>query len=133
MASKRRVLILLTIVALAGASCSSSKDTKKATPAPAANSAVNVGAPNGTWSPVSGKPLKDPDQFTSKGGFLHVDLDANTETIDVSGSPLQARPWNGKLIGPTLNVSPGDTLDVTFKNDTDQDTNIHYHGMHVSP
>src|SRR4051812_33336008 len=134
MAFKSRVLILSFVVVLAGAACSSSKDnTKKAAPAPAANSAVNVGAPNGVWTPVSGRPLKDPVQLTSNGGLLHVDLDANTETIDVSGSPLLARPWNGQLVGPTLNVKPGDTLDVTFKNDMDQNTNIHYHGMHVSP
>src|SRR5258707_1110096 len=115
MASKPRVLVLVAIIALAGSSCSSSSDNKKATPAPAANSAVNVGAPSGTWSPVSGQALKDPVQMTSKNGLLHVDLDANTQTIDVSGSPLLARPWNGKLVGPTLNVKPGDTLDVTFK------------------
>jgi suppressor of ftsI len=121
-------------MALVVASCSSSSsNTKTATPKPAANSAVNVGAPNGVWAPKTGLPLTEPVQLWSKKKYLHVDLDANTQTIDVSGSPLGARPWNGALVGPTLHVYPGDTLDVTFKNDTDEDTNIHYHGMHVSP
>src|SRR5438132_9050965 len=133
MASRRRVLILSLLVGLVVASCSSSSNNKKAAPPPAANSAVNVGAPNGAWTPKTGLPLTEPVQMFSKKKFLHVDLDANTQTIDVSGSPLGARPWNGALIGPTLHVNPGDTLDVTFKNDTDEDTNIHYHGMHVSP
>jgi suppressor of ftsI len=32
-----------------------------------------------------------------------------------------------------LHVQPGDTLDVTIRNATSERTNIHYHGLHVSP
>ena len=44
-----------------------------------------------------------------------------------------AQPLNGRIIGPTLDVKPGDTIEVTFDNGPDQDANIHYCGLHVRP
>ncbi|MGH8909858.1 MAG: multicopper oxidase family protein [Egibacteraceae bacterium] len=90
-------------------------------------------------------PLEEPDQvFRNDAGVLEVTLTASTETIDVSGSPLGARPFTAsaggqtfpaKLNGPTLHVRPGDTIKVTFVNQLGdgEPTNIHYHGLHVDP
>jgi FtsP/CotA-like multicopper oxidase with cupredoxin domain len=66
-------------------------------------------------------------------GTLKVALTAKRETIEVSGSPIEAQPFNGRLIGPTLHVRPGDTIAATIENATSEQTNIHYHGLHVSP
>lgn len=85
------------------------------------------------WTPVAGLALTEPVQAHPRNGVVRVTLDARLGTIDVSGSPVVAQPFNGRLIGPTLHVRPGDTIEVTFRNATPQDTNIHYHGMHVSP
>jgi len=85
------------------------------------------------WAPVTGLALAEPQQLYAKNGALRVTLDAERKTIRVSGSPIVAQPFNGQLVGPTLHVRPGDTIEVTFRNATPQDTNIHYHGMHVSP
>jgi FtsP/CotA-like multicopper oxidase with cupredoxin domain len=85
------------------------------------------------WSPIAGLPLQEPQQLYAHRGVLKVTLDAELRTISVSGSDVVAQPFNGRLIGPTLHVRPGDTIDVTFRNATPQDTNIHFHGMHVSP
>jgi FtsP/CotA-like multicopper oxidase with cupredoxin domain len=85
------------------------------------------------WSPIAGLPLQEPQQLYARNGVLKVTLDAELRTISVSGSDVVAQPFNGRLIGPTLHVRPGDTIDVTFRNATPQDTNIHFHGMHVSP
>jgi FtsP/CotA-like multicopper oxidase with cupredoxin domain len=43
------------------------------------------------------------------------------------------RGYNGKLPGPFLVTEPGDTLKIKLENDLDQDTNLHTHGLHVSP
>src|SRR5262249_54872784 len=57
------------------------------------------------------------------------------------------RNYNGKLVGPTLHVRPGDTLRITLKNELDPETdtgaldtmhgfnttNLHTHGLNVSP
>jgi suppressor of ftsI len=85
------------------------------------------------WRPKAGLPLTEPAQIHSRGGVLKATLDARRRTIEVSGSRIEAQPFNGRLIGPTLHVRPGDRLDVTIRNATSERTNIHYHGMHVSP
>jgi FtsP/CotA-like multicopper oxidase with cupredoxin domain len=85
------------------------------------------------WAPVSGLPLAQPPQLHAEDGILRVTLDAERGAIDVSGSPVMAQPFNGSIVGPTLRVRPGDTIEVTFRNATPDNTNIHFHGLHVSP
>jgi FtsP/CotA-like multicopper oxidase with cupredoxin domain len=85
------------------------------------------------WNPVAGLPLSEPIQLRPHHGVLHVNLDARRRSIVVSGSPIEAQPFNGALIGPTMHVRPGDRIVATIRNATSEDTNIHYHGMHVSP
>lgn len=91
------------------------------------------GSDSAEWTPQAGDALTEPVQLFSEEGRLEVTLTEHEATIDVSGSPIKARPFNDEINGPTLHVEPGDTLDVTIKNETDAETNIHYHGMHVSP
>jgi suppressor of ftsI len=85
------------------------------------------------WTPQAGLPLTEPAQVRSHDGVLKVELAAGRRSILVSGSRITARPFNGRLIGPTLHVKPGDRLEATIHNATGQRTNIHFHGMHVSP
>lgn len=96
-------------------------------------SAAHADDPAAPWAPVAGLPLAEPQQVYAHDGVLKVTLDAELRTITVSDSKVVAQPFNGRLIGPTLHVRPGDTIEVTFRNATPQDTNIHFHGMHVSP
>ena len=44
-----------------------------------------------------------------------------------------AYTYNGSSPGPTLRVRPGDRLVVHLENELDDDTNLHTHGLHVSP
>jgi FtsP/CotA-like multicopper oxidase with cupredoxin domain len=109
------------------------------------------------WKPVPCLALTDPAQIYAKHprggghGTLNVELTASRRTIEVSGSPLSALPFTFKdldapvdqpatLIGPTLHVHPGDRIHVKFVNalgngrdGMQRPTNIHYHGLHVSP
>jgi len=39
---------------------------------------------------------------------------------------------NGPILGPTLIVNKGDIVDIKVKNDLNQRTTIHWHGLHVS-
>jgi FtsP/CotA-like multicopper oxidase with cupredoxin domain len=41
--------------------------------------------------------------------------------------------YNGSLPGPTLRLRPGDRLRVQLANRLAQVTNLHVHGLHVSP
>ena len=54
---------------------------------------------------------------------------ANWELLP--GVRTQAITYNGSVPGPTIRVTEGDTLRVTLHNELDQDTSIHWHGLHV--
>lgn len=94
---------------------------------------TRAAAPPLTWSPKPGLPFAEPLQLHAENGVLRVVLTAERGMVDASGSPVLAQPFNGRLIGPTLHVKPGDTIEATIKNATDEETNIHYHGLHVNP
>lgn len=57
--------------------------------------------------------------------------------LDDKKTPYEnLRGYNGTIPGPMLIVDPGDTLDIQLKNnltDPEQPTNLHTHGLHVSP
>ena len=44
-----------------------------------------------------------------------------------------ALTYNGISPGPTLRARPGDVINVTLRNELDEPTNLHTHGLHVSP
>ncbi len=47
------------------------------------------------------------------------------------GVTADAFAYNGQVPGPTIRVTEGDTLRVTLRNELDQPTTIHWHGLHV--
>lgn len=46
------------------------------------------------------------------------------------GGVTQAVTYNGTVPGPTIRVTEGDTVRVVLRNDLDQATSIHWHGLH---
>jgi FtsP/CotA-like multicopper oxidase with cupredoxin domain/peroxiredoxin len=90
----------------------------------------------------------DPEELRSKDGVLTAVLVATYAKNHIGEDPVYLRSYNGHLVGPTLRVKPGDTLRVTVKNDLPTQpwkkdsmntlhdfntTNLHTHGLHVSP
>lgn len=47
------------------------------------------------------------------------------------GVTVPAITYNGTVPGPAIRVIEGDTLRVAVRNELDQDTSIHWHGVHV--
>jgi FtsP/CotA-like multicopper oxidase with cupredoxin domain len=47
------------------------------------------------------------------------------------GVGTEAYAYNGQVPGPTIRVTEGDTLRVTLRNELDEPTSIHWHGLHV--
>jgi FtsP/CotA-like multicopper oxidase with cupredoxin domain len=71
----------------------------------------------------------EPMQYSSEDGQLTVTLQAmadETTTIARMG-------YNGMTPGPTLKIRQGDTVRVALVNALPEMTNIHVHGLHVSP
>ncbi len=69
----------------------------------------------------------------SASGSLQVTLEAGIDAHEVAGRKARTLGYNGGLPGPTLVVRPGDRLQVRLVNRLEEPTNLHVHGLHVSP
>lgn len=91
-------------------------------PAPAS---LNVGAGGAAGS--------EPRMLRSSGGKLTVDLVAEHTSTTINGQHAHLMTYNGTSPGPTLVAKPGDVITVNFTNKLGEPTNLHMHGLHVSP
>ncbi len=102
----------------------------------------------------------------SAQGLLKTTLKVVRARSSIGGEDVELRSYNGRLVGPTLRVRPGDTLEIRLENElpwiadaaqskvtatagvtpaahgahgadhglnTYNATNLHTHGLHVSP
>jgi FtsP/CotA-like multicopper oxidase with cupredoxin domain len=84
-------------------------------------------------APVSGGKLTQPPEEHSSGGQLQVPLEAAPGQMLLAGRKAAALGYNGGIPGPTLRLRAGDTLRIKLVNNLVQVTNLHVHGLHVSP
>jgi suppressor of ftsI len=82
---------------------------------------------------ASNEPLRNPEKIFSKNGLLEITLTAKSGTLQLAGKNYLAWMYNGTYMPPLLHVKPGDTLRVHLINGLNMQTNLHYHGMNVSP
>ena len=80
-----------------------------------------------------GAALAQPAELRSVGGRLTVDLEAAERAARVAGRQVNVLAYNDGLPGPTLRLTPGDRLRVRLRNRLPEPTNLHVHGLHVSP
>ena len=80
-----------------------------------------------------GEPLRQPAELRSVDGLLEVRLDAAPGKVRIGGKTVTVLAYNEGLPGPTLRVQPGDRLRVALRNGLADPTNLHVHGLHVSP
>jgi suppressor of ftsI len=74
-----------------------------------------------------------PPALASHNGVLQLSLAPGLSTVDVAGHHVSLMAYNGEYIPPTLRVRPGDTIRLRFPNALGQPTNLHLHGLAVSP
>ncbi|MDF2980041.1 MAG: copper oxidase, partial [Actinomycetospora sp.] len=91
-----------------------------------------TGATAAGSGPPRGEPLTAPTELTSRQGRLDVELTA-APGASLAGHAAAVWGYNGSSPGPTLRVRPGDVLAVRLRNGLDQPTNLHTHGLRVSP
>ena len=87
----------------------------------------------GELDAVTGSELRQPEVLTSSGGVLDVLLVAGLREHRVAGARARTLTYNGGVPGPTLRLRPGDRLGVELVNRLEQATNLHMHGLQVSP
>lgn len=80
-----------------------------------------------------GAALAEPEIFRSQGGRLDVRLEAASASHEIAGGRATTMGYNGGVPGPTLRLQPGDTVRVELVNRLENVTNLHVHGLHVSP
>jgi len=81
----------------------------------------------------SAETFKEPPVVASSGGVLKVSLTPKLSTVSVAGRPATLKAYNGLYIPPTLRVRPGDTIRLRLTNALAEPTNLHTHGLTVSP
>ena len=87
-------------------------------------------APVGAVPPTA---FGQPEVLESANGRLDVELVARARQVPWGTGTRYALTYNGTTPGPTLVVRPGDRVRVTLVNALDAPTNLHTHGLYVSP
>jgi FtsP/CotA-like multicopper oxidase with cupredoxin domain len=122
---QRLIALELSLVCVFGMSCDDSDDTTSS------GSSANTAAQE--WEHSEGLTFKEPDEIRGRDGVVDVQLESRERDVQISGGEVRGTVYNDAFVGPTLRVSPGESLHVNLLNGLTQHTNIHYHGMHVSP
>ena len=82
---------------------------------------------------VTGESFLEPKSLKSSAGALDARLVAAASTHRVAGRRATTLGYNKGLPGPTLRINPGDILRIELVNQLQEPTNLHVHGLHVSP
>ena len=89
-------------------------------------------------TPPAGRPqapprLRQPPQLRSRHGLLRATLIERPASFHIAGRVVRGNGYDGRFVGPTLRVRPGDTIELHLVNRLGRPTNLHAHGLHVSP
>lgn len=92
------------------------------------------GSGNGSgFAPAAGQDLAEPSVVRSANGVLSTSLRAAAGPATVAGRSASVLSYNGGVPGPTLTLKAGDRLEVSLQNQLGSVTNLHVHGLLVSP
>jgi FtsP/CotA-like multicopper oxidase with cupredoxin domain len=81
-----------------------------------------------------GLPLAEPATLnTATPRTLRLRLLAEPKQFDISGKTVWGESYNGRYVGPTLHLVPGEHLELTLVNKLATATDLHFHGLHASP
>lgn len=86
-----------------------------------------------TGGAVGGVSLTEPEVLRSRDGVLRVGLVAVPTVTTIAGRRARVLTYNGTVPGQTWLVRPGDRIEVRLRNELDAPTNLHSHGLEVSP
>ena len=77
--------------------------------------------------------LQAPAEVRSENGVCKATVHIRKQEVQAGDQTLNTSCFNGRYTGPTLRFRAGDTLELNVINDGEYNTNIHFHGMQVSP
>lgn len=88
---------------------------------------------NDPGHPAVAETFREPPVVSSRLGVLRVSLTPKPSTVNIAGHRVMLLAYNGLYMPPTLRLHPGDTLRIRLTNAMAQPTNLHTHGLTVSP
>jgi FtsP/CotA-like multicopper oxidase with cupredoxin domain len=78
--------------------------------------------------------LRAPSEFSyDANGVTTVTLRAAESTVTVGDQPYTSLVFNGDYDAPLIRTRPGGVVRITLDDEMDEFTNLHFHGMTVSP
>jgi suppressor of ftsI len=81
-----------------------------------------------------GLPLARPARLSAGAArTARVRLVAGLKRFDISGKRVWGESYNGDYVGPTLYLHAGEHVILTLVNRLPTATDLHFHGMHLSP
>ena len=83
--------------------------------------------------PVASETFVNPPEIVSSNGVLSATLTAGPAMVKIGSKDVLARVYDGVYVPPTLRARPGDTIELRLVNRLGTPTNLHYHGLEVSP
>lgn len=84
-------------------------------------------------SQATGAPIQFPEVRRAENGVLETTLRASYGPVTIDGETATAMTFDGSYPAPTLVARPGDTIRIKLINELQDVTNLHTHGLHVSP
>ena len=102
----------------------------------AALSRYGLYPPEMAWADVADNPFVNklfiPPLLENTGGGQGFSLNAQKGHQDFfNGVRTETLGYNGSFLGPTIRVHEGDKVRFRVKNQLDQPTTVHWHGLHV--
>jgi FtsP/CotA-like multicopper oxidase with cupredoxin domain len=69
----------------------------------------------------------------SQAGVLATTLHAAGTPVSIDGVHFDGATYDGQYGGPILHVRAGDHVLIKLANDLNEPTNLHFHGLHITP
>jgi FtsP/CotA-like multicopper oxidase with cupredoxin domain len=108
---------------------------------------LGLGRSQGT-AQLPNQPFVEPQELqnvSSVPGVFEASLEVGVTAVNVAGTMVNLLTYNGQYPGPTIRIAAGDSLRIHFRNNLPPTnernvlgfargvTNLHTHGLHVSP
>jgi len=79
---------------------------------------------------IAGHPVLQ--NLSTEPGIVEVELTASKERLSLKpGAESNVYAYNGRVPGPLLEASEGDSVIIHFRNDLPEKTTVHWHGLHL--
>ncbi len=91
---------------------------------------LHSGSESATADTVAGHPKME--NISSEPGIVEIELTAAEERLELKpGEQTDVFAYNGQIPGPLLEATEGDSVIIHFRNNLEEETTVHWHGLHL--